>query len=58
MDAFLSKHKRKKRVRANVSRLFKKLPVRGLIAKIPHSRRWRITRKGLRVLGPLIEVYA
>ena len=25
---------------------------------LPHSRRWRITRKGLRVLGPLIEVYA
>jgi hypothetical protein len=49
---------RKKRLSAKVCRLFKKLHTRGLIAKIPHSRRWRITNKGLRVLGPLVEAYA
>jgi hypothetical protein len=35
-----------------------KMHSRGLIAKIPHSRRWRVTKKGLRVLGPLVETYA
>ena len=50
--------KRKKRLSAKVCRLFKKLHTRGLIAKIPHSRRWRITRKGVRVLGPLAEATA
>jgi hypothetical protein len=50
--------KRKKRLSAKVCRLFKKLHARGLIAKIPHSRRWRMTRKGHRVLGPLVEAYA
>jgi hypothetical protein len=49
---------RKKRLSAKVCRLFKKLHTRGLIAKIPHSRRWRITRKGLRILEPLVETYA
>jgi hypothetical protein len=49
---------KKKRLSAKVCRLFKKLHTRGLIAKIPHPRQWRITRKGLRVLGPLVETYA
>jgi hypothetical protein len=31
---------------------------RGLIAKIPRSRRWRVTQKGWRVLGPLVETCA
>lgn len=43
---------------ARISRLFKKLHARGLIAKIPRSRRWRVTQKGWRVLGPLVEAYA
>jgi hypothetical protein len=30
----------------HVSRLFKRLHVRGLIAKIPRSRRWRVTHFG------------
>ena len=50
--------KRKKRLSAKVCRLFKKLHARGLIAKIPHSRRWRMTRKDHRVLGPLVEAHA
>jgi hypothetical protein len=31
---------------ARVSRLLKRLHVHGLIAKIPHTRRWRVTRRG------------
>ncbi len=31
---------------AHITRLLKRLHVHGLIAKIPHTRRWRVTRKG------------
>ena len=43
----------KRRFSARVSRLLSKLHVRKLIAKIPRSRRWRITAKGYRLLGAL-----
>jgi hypothetical protein len=48
----------KRRLSARITRLFNKLHARGLIAKIPRSRRWRVTQKGWRVLGPLVEAYA
>ena len=61
MNAFLEKHRR--RIAGTLSCVdrivFKeKLHVRGLIAKMPHSRRWRVAKKGIRVLGPLVEAYA
>ncbi len=34
-----------------VSRLFHRLHLYGLIAKVPRPRRWRVTTKGLRVLS-------
>jgi hypothetical protein len=37
--------------------LLKRLHVRGLLAKVPHTRRWRITRKGRRVLGDTLHTY-
>lgn len=49
---------RERRLSARVTRLFNKLHARGLVAKIPRSRRWRVTQKGWRVLGPLVEAYA
>ena len=41
---------------AKVSRLFKRLHVFGLIAKFPRSRRWRMTKKGLRVMSSAIRL--
>ena len=40
-----------KRAGAKVSRIFRRLRAHGLIAKIPRSRRWRVTRYGRRVMG-------
>jgi hypothetical protein len=37
---------RNRRVSARVSRLLKRLHLHGLIAKIPRSRRWRVTKAG------------
>lgn len=41
---------------ARVSRYLKRLHVHGLIAKIPRSRRWRITHKGTRVMAAAINL--
>ena len=40
-----------------VSRLLKRLHVRGLIAKIPRSRRWRVTHSGQRTLATSLNLY-
>jgi hypothetical protein len=39
---------------AKVSRIFRRLHAHGLIAKIPRTRRWRITRYGRRVIGAVL----
>jgi hypothetical protein len=36
---------------AKVSRTFRRLHAHGLIAKIPHTRRWRVTAYGRHVMG-------
>ena len=41
---------------AQVSRLLHRLHVYRLIAKIPHSRRWRVTAFGWRVLSAALEL--
>lgn len=46
-----------RRASAAVGRLLKRLHVRGLIAKIPHSRRWKVTNIGRRVLGQALIIY-
>ena len=40
-----------KKASANVSRIFRRFRAHGLIAKIPRSRLWRVTRYGRRVMG-------
>jgi hypothetical protein len=40
-----------------VGRLLKRLHVRGLIAKVPHSHRWHVSRKGHQVLGAVVRLY-
>ena len=43
-----------KKASAKVSRIFRRLRAHGLIAKIPRSRRWRVTRYGRRVVGTVL----
>jgi hypothetical protein len=46
------------RRRANaVTRLLKRLHVRGLVAKIPRTRRWRTTTKGQTLLGKIVQLH-
>jgi hypothetical protein len=40
-----------------VTRLLKRLHVRGLIAKIPRSRRWRTTTRGQKLLSTIIQLH-
>jgi hypothetical protein len=39
-----------------VSRLLRRLHLYGLIAKVPHARRWRVTKKGLRVFSSALRL--
>ncbi len=41
----------RRRQARKVTRLLKRLHLRGLLAKIPHTRRWHITTHGQQVLG-------
>ena len=42
---------------AAVGRILKRLPVRGLVVKVPRSRRWRVTAQGRRVRGDTLQTY-
>ena len=42
---------------AVIGRILKRLHVRGLVVKIPRSRRWRVTDQGRRVLGDTLQTY-
>jgi hypothetical protein len=42
---------------AAVGRLLKRLHVRGLIKKVPRSRRWLVSYQGHRVLGAVLQLY-
>jgi hypothetical protein len=46
-----------RRCSARVSRLFKRLHVHGLIAKIPRTRRWRVTHKGAAIMTMVITLH-
>ncbi len=47
----------KRRLSARVSRLLRLLHAHGLIAKIPRSRRWRATKKGLRLMSASLDFH-
>jgi hypothetical protein len=49
--------RRRQRQSAAVGRLLKRLHVRGLLAKVPHRRRWRVTERGRRILGDTLFIY-
>jgi hypothetical protein len=45
------------RLSSKTGRLLKKLQVHGLIAKVPRSRRWRVTEKGWATMSAAVEIY-
>src|ERR1700677_496540 len=51
------KDRQRQRHSAGVGSMLKRLHVRGLVAKVPRSRRWRITDQGRRILGAALRVY-
>lgn len=46
-----------RRLSARVSRLLKLLHLHQLIAKIPRSRRWRVTLKGQSIMGMVLKIH-
>ena len=46
-----------RRASAAVGRLLKRLHVRHLVAKIPRTRRWRVTEHGRHLLGRVVQLY-
>jgi hypothetical protein len=42
---------------AAVGRLLKRLQVRGLVMKVPRTRRWRVTDEGRRILSDTLKTY-
>jgi hypothetical protein len=46
-----------RRASAAVGRLLKRLHVRQLVAKIPRTRRWRVTERGRHLLGVALQLY-
>lgn len=46
-----------RRQRAALGRLFRRLHVRSLLAKIPRTRRWRVTPLGQQLLGTIVQLY-
>jgi hypothetical protein len=45
------------RASAAIGRLLKRLHVRGLVAKVPRTRRWRVTARGRRLLSDTLQTY-
>jgi hypothetical protein len=41
---------------AQVARLFRRLHTHGLIAKIPHSRRWRVSLAGRPIMAAALKL--
>jgi hypothetical protein len=53
----LLKPTEQRRTSAAVGRLLKRLHVRHLVAKIPRTRRWRVTEQGRHLLGRVVQLY-
>ena len=55
--AEVPKDPKRHRHSAAMGRLLKRLHVRGLVVKVPRTRRWRITEKGRRILSDTLRTY-
>jgi hypothetical protein len=53
----LLKPTKQRRASAAVRRLLKRLHVHHLVAKIPRTRRWRVTEHGRHLLGTVLQLY-
>lgn len=53
----LQKPTQQRRASAAAGRLLKRLHVRHLVAKIPRTRRWRVTEHGRQLLGRVVQLY-
>lgn len=51
-------HRERLRQANRITRLIKRLHVRGLVAKVPRTRRWRVTATGERLLGTVIQLHS
>ena len=54
----IDKVEEKRRASAAVGRMLKRLHVRHLVAKIPRTRRWRVTENGRQLLGEAVHLYS
>ena len=54
----LPKAAEKRRASAAVGRLLKRLHVRHLVAKVPRTRRWRVTEHGRHLLVMAVQFYS
>jgi hypothetical protein len=52
-----SKDPKRRRQSAAIGRTLKRLHVRGLVAKVPRTRRWRVTDKDRHLLGDTLRAY-
>jgi hypothetical protein len=52
-----SQDPKRHRQSAAIGRTLKRLHVRGLVAKVPRTRRWRVTDKGRHLLGDTLRTY-
>jgi hypothetical protein len=48
---------RRRRQSAAIGRLLNRLHVRGLVKKVPRTRRWRVTDRGRRIMGDTLRTY-
>jgi hypothetical protein len=55
--AVLKTKDQQRRASTAVGRLLKRLHVRHLLAKIPRTRRWRVTERGRHLLGLAVQLY-
>jgi hypothetical protein len=49
--------RQRQRHSAAIGRILKRLQVRGLVVKVPRTRRWRVTAEGRRILGDTLQAY-
>jgi hypothetical protein len=52
------RHRGPRRPSAAVGRQLKRLQIRGFVAKVPRTRRWKVTEQGRRVLGDTLMAYS
>jgi len=52
-----AENKHTKQHSAAIGRLLKRLHTRQLVAKVPHTRRWRVTENGRRLLSRTVQLY-